>query len=1173
MSFTLVNTQTIIARNAGALYGLEVGNANMTSYVSQVGPNTDAFLNAVYVSSVGMATTASVAEVLVANLGITGDIAVANSLAGQAKAYIVGALNGVPVNARGAAINNILSLFSNLTADPVFGAAATAWNNKVANAVTYAATAGTLDTAFSNVSPTAPSQTFTLTTGVDIKSGGSGTDVFDGSVNANNTATLTSVDQLDGKDGTDTLIAGLNGGNIAPKLTSIEHVELIAQATATFDLVNATGVTDLLVRNSAATLTVNNIADSTATTFALQDQSADLTLQFANAALVGANSFTLSLSGAQKGAGSGPAIAVNQQAGTDTSGLESLTLASAGTNTNFLTSVTAPSLATLKVTGAQGLTIDSSNALATTVRTVDVSGMTGTVGLTASMAATATVTVTGSGGADNLKLSSSSANVTVQLGAGNDSLSLANFNTNDTVAGGDGTADRLDISASDAEAVSATLTNTTGFEQISLNASGTAGASVNATRFGAIDTVRLDKGTAGNYGVTMQAGTVTVGLAQSTSNEQLNGTLTVTDTGTATTDVLNINNRDTDATVGSTTDNFNTQAITSAGYETVNLSTGTTATKAQTVGIVTLNNDSLSAANTLNISGANGVTVTEVKSNSSGLLTINASGLTGTAALTMTNAPTYTVSNGTVSITGSASADTLKGTAATAATIDGGAGNDTIIGGSAADSITGGAGNDAITAGGGNDVVDAGDGNDSVTVAAGTVNVAGGAGNDAIDMGATLTVSDTVAGGDGTDTLSLAAVATAANSAGVSGFETLSVDAAYNQGMEQFTSNSGFTRINFNTGAGNVAITNASVAIDTIQLQATGSTFSLARLVDTSTNAMTILTEDVGGGVQTTAGLTLNDEETLTINTGTASDATASNGTGEALTITALNASDLTTLTVSGANAVVISGTIGGAANLATVNVSGLSAAFTADASTSTANLTFTGSFSGSNVFTGGTGADALTGGTAADTLVGGNGGDTISGGAGADSLSGGLGADVIMGEIGADTITGGVGSDTLTGGDGADVFVFEAASNGVDTITDFVAGIDKLNDSVARGTDMTINAAAVKGAMTDASVYYISMNGAAANLTTAGIATLSAADMTASSLTNLAAYLDERFTTVSGTDDSTLVINWTAGGSTTSYVYNYVAAGGNTTVEATELTLLGVVTHGTSVLAAGDVL
>ncbi len=1040
--------------------------------------------------------------------------------------------------------------------------------------------------------PTLPATTIPLTTGVDIKSGTEGADTFDGSVNANGQATLTSVDQLDGKGGTDTLIAGLAGGNIAAKLTSIENAEFITSAAATFDMINTTGLTSLLMRNSSGTLTVNNIAATTGTAFTAQDQAADFNLNFTNAALVGANAFTLSLSGAQSDNNGGAAVVIAQQAGSDTSGLETLTLASGGSTTNFLNGVTiqnaanTATLATLKVTGAQGLTVATD--FAASVRTIDASGMTGALGLSAGFDATLAVTVTGSAGNDTLAFDSNSGDSSISAGAGNDVVSIAGFTTADTIAGGDGTADRLDFyTSSQPEGVAANLTNVTGFEQLSLRAAGTAAAAINATRFGAIDTVRLDAGTLGNYGLTMQAGTVNVqiGAPAEASNATLGGTLTVTDTGTATTDVLNLATRDTDTV--STTNNFNARAITSAGYETVNLNSGTALTVGQTTGVITINNDSLTAASALNVSGANSLTVDRIDSNSSGLLTVDASGLTGTAALVMNNAITFTVANGTVKATGSANSDTLLGPAAASATVDGGAGNDTITTGTKADSIVGGAGNDTITAGGGNDVVDAGDGNDSVTLAAGTVNVVGGAGNDTINMAATLTSGDTVGGGDGTDTLALGAQATAATAAGVTGFETLSIDAAFDQGMEQFTANTGFTRINYNN-AGNVAVTNASATVDTIQVQAGAVTQSMTRLVDTSTNALTIVTKDIGNNgaaQQVLQALSVVDEETLTINTGTASDGTAANGTGERLTITTLTANDLTTLNVTGANEVQITNAIGGAANLATVNASGLTAAFTANAGTSTANLTFTGSFSASNVFTSGTGADSLTGGTAADTLTGGNGADTISGGAGADVLDGGLGADSISGDIGNDTITGGIGNDTLSGGDGADVFRFLAASNGADTITGFVSGTDDLDmvtnaviGAVAGNT--IINAAAAGAGIAgtlgvDDSVFYISMNGAAANLTTGGTATLSTADLTAATLTNLATYLGERFTGNSGanTNDAIIVINWTAGGSTSSYVYELINDGNANVLQAAELTLMGIVDRGTTVLTTGDII
>jgi Ca2+-binding RTX toxin-like protein len=1018
-----------------------------------------------------------------------------------------------------------------------------------------------------------PGTTITLTSGVDVRSGTSGNDTFDGSVNAQGTATFTSVDNLDGGTGNDTLIAGLAGGNIAARLTSIETGEFITSAATTLDLVNVTGMSTVLLRNGSNTLTVNNIAATTGQTFTVQDQASNVTLNFANAALTGTNAFTLALSGAQSDADGGAQIDIAQQAGSDTSSLETLTLQSGGSGANFLNRAQVQNaagtntLATLNVTGAQGLTVATD--FATTVRTVDASGMTGAVGLTAGFDATLAMTVTGSGGNDTLTFDSSAANVNIAAGNGNDVVSILGFTTDDTIAGGDGTADRLDIrTQTDAEAITANLTNTTGFEQLSLRTAGSNAASLVATRFGTIDTVRLDAGTAGSYGVTMQAGSVTLTIASPTAgdNAQLAGALTVTDTGTAASDILTITNRDTDT--ATTTNNYNGQNITSAGYETVNLSTGTTATVAQTVGTITLNNDSLSGANTLNVSGANNLTIANLASNSSGLLTVNASGLTGTALLSMGAAPTFSVATGTVSITGSANGDTLRGPAASAATIDGGAGADTIVTGTAADSVLGGTGNDTITAGGGNDIVDGGDGADTITMAAGTVNVTGGAGNDTIDMAATLTAGDTVSGGDGTDILRISTAATAATAAGVTGFETIRFDAGINQGLEQFSTNSGFTRIVYNAGA-TIAVTNAGSAVDTLQISTAGGTLSMARLVDTSTNAVTVLTT----AGQTTTVLTIGDEETVTINTGS----TAGAGT----VITDMTAGDITSLTVTGSDALTITNAIASAANLATVNASALTAAFSANASTSTANITFTGSFSGANTMTGGTGADTMVGGTAADSLTGGNGADSISGGAAADTIIGGLGNDTLLGEIGNDTLTGAEGNDTMTGGEGVDHFVFSAtASNGVDSITDFVVGTDKINVRAQFGADgneiAPVTAAGGADSITfaDNNIYYISMNGAAGNLRTGGTATLAVADLTASTLSNLATYLDERIAT-SGTDghDVVLAINWTAGGSTSTYFYEHTEANNNATFQAAELVLLGVVTRGSSVLTTGDII
>ena len=61
-------------------------------------------------------------------------------------------------------------------------------------------------------------------------------------------------------------------------------------------------------------------------------------------------------------------------------------------------------------------------------------------------------------------------------------------------------------------------------------------------------------------------------------------------------------------------------------------------------------------------------------------------------------------------------------------------------------------------------------------------------------------------------------------------------------------------------------------------------------------------------------------------------------------------------------------------------------------------------------------------------------------------AITGTAGRDTLTGSAGDDRITGLAGADTLTGGAGADVFVFNDIRDGRDTITDFVAGTDKLD-------------------------------------------------------------------------------------------------------------------------------
>lgn len=61
-------------------------------------------------------------------------------------------------------------------------------------------------------------------------------------------------------------------------------------------------------------------------------------------------------------------------------------------------------------------------------------------------------------------------------------------------------------------------------------------------------------------------------------------------------------------------------------------------------------------------------------------------------------------------------------------------------------------------------------------------------------------------------------------------------------------------------------------------------------------------------------------------------------------------------------------------------------------------------------------------------------------------TITGTTGRDTVVGTPGDDIIIGGEQSDTLTGGAGRDVFVYTSARDGLDTITDFTPGQDRLD-------------------------------------------------------------------------------------------------------------------------------
>jgi Ca2+-binding RTX toxin-like protein len=98
-----------------------------------------------------------------------------------------------------------------------------------------------------------------------------------------------------------------------------------------------------------------------------------------------------------------------------------------------------------------------------------------------------------------------------------------------------------------------------------------------------------------------------------------------------------------------------------------------------------------------------------------------------------------------------------------------------------------------------------------------------------------------------------------------------------------------------------------------------------------------------------------------------------------------------------------------------------------------------------------GDGDDTIIGNQADNVLNSGRGQDRVSGEDGRDALNGGKGKDTLDGGADSDTLTGGAEADQLIGGQGSDRFLystsapFTATDLGIDTLTDFASGTDKI--------------------------------------------------------------------------------------------------------------------------------
>jgi len=414
---------------AAAMYGIQVGTTTMTQVnadINNAGSLSSA-LNSYYAVSFGSATTAAVAASVAANLGLTG------TLATDGATYIKGQLDAAPATARGVVISNILNLFSTLSADATFGAAATAWNTKVESAVTYS---GATDVVAG--STLARGNVFTLLTTPDAVVGTANPDTVVGVLHSTAASgTLAVGDTIDLGAGIDTASITLTGTtpglsvSTSPVIRNAEIISLnpvVAASSATLNVVPQ--ATTLIVNAPAGTfgvtatpLTVLDVAVNNTYT-----DDADQTYAWASGLAGSSDALTLRVDGLSAAtlttAAAYPVVTLSGS--TTGQGFETVNVIATGANSRVVDLIvndgTTNTMKVLNVSGDKSFRINTALVEATT--TINASANTG--GVNVGTASSLDVTFTGGSGNDRIAMGTTLA-ITDKLdgGTGTDTLAIS----------------------------------------------------------------------------------------------------------------------------------------------------------------------------------------------------------------------------------------------------------------------------------------------------------------------------------------------------------------------------------------------------------------------------------------------------------------------------------------------------------------------------------------------------------------------------------------------------------------------------------------------------------------------------------------------------------------------------------------------------------------------------
>jgi len=286
----------MLTRLTGALYNQQLSASTYSEILAgnTTAASLNAWANAAVAADFGTKTDLQVATTLVTNVGLSSVAGLANWVAAQ--------LTAGGTAKRGETIISLLNSYSNMdTTEAIYGASVATFNTKVDASQALSQTSGNTGGTYAAVSSATPVSNFTLTTGVDLKTAGSGDDTYT-SVNTSTSQTLNAGDNINGGSGADALnitsTSALAAGTGVTS-TGFETVSITATGGAfSLDATTMTGITAITNSGSSgADVTVTGLTGKVAVN--LTGANASTTVTHAAAAVVGtADALALTLNGA-----------------------------------------------------------------------------------------------------------------------------------------------------------------------------------------------------------------------------------------------------------------------------------------------------------------------------------------------------------------------------------------------------------------------------------------------------------------------------------------------------------------------------------------------------------------------------------------------------------------------------------------------------------------------------------------------------------------------------------------------------------------------------------------------------------------------------------------------------------------------------------------------------------